>query len=454
MVQMTKSHHDDYGGYTLIEMDTDAVLGWKRGRIATGPCRFILPDILVEDVGIEELEEVSTMDMPLIGLLEVCPGLDGVYADACSRHGARVALTTNHYELPHDVWIAESSALGSVEYAIWPEKGEVRSKEGRCSFRIPDDPEGLRLAIRNALRNLTGQKDARLADPPPFCGPAMTSIAAWTIARLRPYAARVYEKWIERNLEAGYMDKRLVLRSHDVAGPCDRAEISWRPDRLSCTLDVGDVRFCEEVITAPAVTTTQLSERRDLPATDLCDHPALEGRVITGVRQSDRRSIHTLDRIDPMPLTIKVDPVPFAREEIDRILDDAIARFDHITPGARIALARMEESECASRITKVSERMISETPCQDLVRHDLRLTTDGRRLDCDGPIAPGVFWRKGAMRIEGLPIASSHSILKCGRGRPLRDFIIMPGLEDAVITSVTRAPEGKRRPEQIVVRAA
>ena len=64
MVQMTKSHHDDYGGYTLIEMDTDAVLGWKRGRIATGPCRFILPDILVEDVGIEELEEVSTRDMP------------------------------------------------------------------------------------------------------------------------------------------------------------------------------------------------------------------------------------------------------------------------------------------------------------------------------------------------------------------------------------------------------
>lgn len=454
MVEMTKSHHDECGGYTLIELANDAVLGWKGGRIATGPCRFILPDILVEDVAIEELEEVSTLNMPLIGILELCPSLDEIYAEACNRHDAKVALTTNHYELPHDIWISESRTLGSVEYAIWPNKGEIRTSFGRCSFRMPADHDGLRLAIRNALRNLTGQKDAALARPAPFCGAAMTSIAAWTICRLRPYAANVYEKWIERNLQSGYMDKRLVLRSHDVAGPCDRAEFTWSSDRLSCIIDIGDIRFCEEVITAPAVTTRQIAERNGSKATILCNHPALGGRTITGVRHTDHRSLHTLDRVEAMPLTIKIDPVPFRPDEADKIIAAALARFKEITPGATIALARMEISERISRLTKVSERMISETPCQDLTAHNLRLVTSDTKLDCNGPIAPGVFWQKGALRIEGLPAASSLSILRSGRGRPLRDYITMPGLEDAIISSVTRAPEGKRHPEQIVVRAA
>ena len=454
MVKMKQSRHTGAGGYTLIELDGDASFGWQRNQHGNGPYRYILPDILVEDAGIEEIEEIHEMDLPLAGVLSLCPELDRVYAAECARHEARVALATNHYELPHDIWINESSALGAVEYAIWPDKGELRASHGKCAFRAGNSPEELRLAIRNALRNMTGQKTAKLDRPRSFCGPEMTSIAAWVTSRLRPYAAGIYDKWIERTLQSGYMDRRLVLLGHDVAGPCDRAELSYRHDRLTCTMDIGEVRFCEEVITSPAVTIKQIEERKGMPATLITNHPILSGRRITGVRHSDRRAIHTLDMIEGLPMTIKVAPLPFGAEESEDLIAGYLSRFESITSGARIALSRMEISERVSRLSKVADRLNSETPCQDLKTHDLRLVTDGKRLDCDGPIAPGVYWRKGAIRIEGLPAASCHSIIRSGPGKPLRDFVAMPGMEDAVINSVTLAPPGKRRPEQIVVRAA
>lgn len=454
MVEMTKRHHDAAGGYTLIELPDDTAFGWSARSHGEPPYRYILPDILVDEDGIAEIEEISSMDLPLAGVLSLCPALDRVYAEECAKHGARVAGPTNHYELPYDVWISESSVLGTVEFDIWENQGRLRSSQGSCRFSMKGGPDDLRLAIRNALRNMTGQKNASLERPRSFVGPSMTSVAAWVLQNLRPYAADVYTDWINKSLEKGYPGGPLVFGPGDVAGPCDRAELRFSRKRLTCTIDIEEIRFCEEVITTPSCTTTELAARQGLAAREICDHPALIGRTIIGTGYTARRAMHSLDRIEPVNLLINLHGVPFGEDEAERICTDALARFEEVTPGARIALARMETSERVSRLTKMSRRMITETPWQDLRTHRLRLVTDGRRLDADGPVSAGVFWSKGAIRIEDLPASSCHAMLRSGPGRPLRDFIDMPGMEDAVIRTVTRAPEGKRRPEQIVVRAA
>lgn len=454
MVEMTAVHHDAADGYTLIELPDDTAFGWSARSHGEPPYRYILPDILVEEEGIAEIEEISSMDLPLAGVLSLCPALDKIYAEECEKHDARVAVPTNHYELPHDVWISESSVLGTVEFDIWESHGRLRTSHGSCRFPMHGGPADLRLAIRDALRNMTGQKNASLNRPPAFVGPSMTSIAAWVLGRMRPYAAEIYTSWINRALERGYPEAPLVFGRADVAGPCDRAEMRFSKGRLTCTIDMGDIRFCEEVVTTPSCATTELSKRKGMQATALLDHPALEGRTIVGTGYTERRSIHSLDRINPVNLLINLDGIPFTQDEANRICSDALEQFEQVTAGARLAIARMETSERVSRLDKIARRMISETPWQDPRTHDLRLITNGRRLEADGPLASGVFWRRGALRIENLPASSCHAILRSGKGKPLRNIIELPGMEDAIIQAVSRVPEGKRRPEQLIIKAA
>jgi hypothetical protein len=140
--------------------------------------------------------------------------------------------------------------------------------------------------------------------------------------------------------------------------------------------------------------------------------------------------------------------------EAESIISEALASFTDVTAGARLAISRMEVSERASRLSAIAGSRVSEITYQGLRSHDLRLTTDGRRLDCDGPIAPGVRWNKGALRIDGLPEAARIALLRTGRGRPLRDVIAMPGMEDVRITSVSRASGRKSVDGQLVVRTA
>ena len=97
MVEMTAVHHDAAGGYTLIELPDDTDFGWSARSHGEPPYRYILPDILVEEEGIAEIKEISSMDLPLAGVLSLCPGLDKIYAKECEKYDARVAVPTNHY---------------------------------------------------------------------------------------------------------------------------------------------------------------------------------------------------------------------------------------------------------------------------------------------------------------------------------------------------------------------
>lgn len=452
MEAFTVEHHPHEGGYTLVDIPLGAFSGWVAGRDGGSSRRYILPDMLVCEEAVEELVEALEAGRGIQSLLSSTAALDDVWEQACARHDAEVALAINHPELPHDAWRTDTTVLGPVECDAW--EGVLRTEHGRCRFHMVGGPEDLRVSIRNALRNMTGQRLAALSRRNAFTGPEMTSIASWVLHSMRPYAAARYTEWICRALSEGYPYGPLVLGQGDVAGPCDRAELRFHRDRLTCTVDIGDRRFCEEVLTTPSVTTSQMEERHGRAATDVCDHPALAGRSITGAGYTDQRVMHGLDRRDALPLLIHLDPVAFAPGEAEALISDALASFTDVTAGARLAISRMEISERVSRLSAIAGRRVSEITYQGLHSHDLRLTTDGRRLDCDGPIAPGVKWNKGALRVDGLPEAARLALLRTGRGRPLRDVIAMPGMEEARITSVSPAYGRKAAYGQLVVRAA
>ena len=282
------------GGFTLLEIDSASAFGWERSTASEKRFRYLLPDMLVDEDFFIDLAEVDASSMPLAGILRHAPALDRIYADECSKHDARIALPLNYYELPLPEWRDEAKALGAVEFTIGYVIGELRSSDGRCKFHLNGTPEDLRLAIRNALRNITGQKLARLSRPQKFTGPEMTTTASWILERMRPYAASVFERWIERALSQGMHDKPLVLLQHDVAGPCDRAELRFCKNRLSCTINTGPYRLCDEVLTAEAVSTSEIDERRGAMASSICSHPLLKGRQITGTRNTNTRAIHSL----------------------------------------------------------------------------------------------------------------------------------------------------------------
>ena len=297
-------------------------------------------------------------------------------------------------------------------------------------------------------------KNASLENSREFAGPSMTSIAAWILERLRPYAATAYTNWINSALEHGYPDGPLVFGQADVAGPCDRAEMRFARDRLTCTIDMGNIRLCEEVVTTPSCTTTELLERKEKCAKDLFLHPALEGRLITGTGYTNHRAMHSLNMIQPTNLLINLYAVPFTQEEAESICHTALEEFEEVSTCAKLALSRMELSERVSRLDKIARRKVSEIQFQGLYRHGLRLVTNGQRLDAEGAICHGVFWIRGALRIENLPASSCHAILRSGKGRLLRNIIELPGMEDAIIQAVSLVPKGKRRSEQIIIKAA
>lgn len=463
MVTFTCTTHvdADAGAYRLLTVDAADVLpdrGWRRKAKPTGTKRYILPAILVEDEALEHLAEADPQTITFRGLVEESDSLTRIYSGICAQHDAKVALITRHYELPHDIWHEETGVIGPCEFHLAYRSFLLMSEHARFTIRQePSTPAEFQTAIRNALKSMTGTRLADIRQHSRFTGPAATQTACWALERLHPYAAKRYAAWISRSVNDGYMAAPLKFGKADVDAQVETVTFRYSRERLTCNIltPTGDV-ISEESLTIrhPILGHYATTLVTGMKASDLSPHASLMERRIIGIGRKDAYTNFTLDRRHDRPLPLEVEPVAFPDDIADQETQRLLGAFQDISPFARAYAMTLEPSERISRLSRVALRRLAETPFQDASMKSVRFVLHGDTLDIDGEITKGVFCHKGALRIENLPETSMRAAVKTARGRPLTDLVNMKGIEGLVITQAARVPPGKRRPDQLLLRAA
>lgn len=463
MVTFTCTTHVDAeaGVYRLLEVEAADVLpdrSWQGQKKPEGMRRYILPAILVEDEALEHLAEADSKTITFRGLIEESESLTRIYSNICAQHDAKVALITRHYELPHDIWHENTGVIGPCEFHLAYRSFLLMAEHGRYTIRRePSTPAELQTTISNALKAMTGTRLSEIRRCNPFNSAAATPVACWAIKRLRPYAAKRYEAWISKSVSDGYMSDPLKFGEADIEAHIEKVTFRYSRERLTCNIltPTGDV-ISEESLTIrhPILGHDATTLVVGMKASDLSPHASLADRCITGIGHMTSYTNFTLDQRHDRPLPLKVEPAAFPDDIADQETERLLGAFCEVSPFARAYAMTLEPSERISRISRVALRRLSETPCQDVSVKSVRFVLHGDVLDIDGEIAKGVFCHKGALRIENLPETTMLAAVKTARGRPLSDLVSMNGLEGLVITQAARIPPGKRRPDQLLLRAA
>ena len=253
------------------------------------------------------------------------------------------------------------------------------------------------------------------------------------------------------------MSDPLKFGKADIDAHIEKITFRYSRERLTCNIltHTGDV-ISEENLTIrhPILGHDATTLVTGMKASDLSPHAILADRRITGIGRTATYTSFTLDQRHDRPLPFEVEPVTLSDDIVDQETNRLLSAFCEVTPFARAYAMTLDPSERISRLSRVALRRLGETPFQDISVKSVRFVLHGDTLDIDGEITKGVFCHKGALRIENLPETSMRAAVKTARGKPLTDLVSMKGLEDLVITQAARVPPGKRRPDQLLLRAA